>query len=185
MSDPEFDDWLGGLSGERPPRAAGDEGAALREVILSKQLVGRLRQEGLLPEQQVASNVVPLRAPRTGLRQYVAPRVLAMAATVAFLAIGVGVLLRTAHPELTEEQMRGVVGGVALKSAQPQQTAAAVERELRAIGLEARHVDDNKRLVLEVTVTEEQLPAFNTWMEAHGGAARAVGEYRIAIDAQP
>jgi hypothetical protein len=189
MHDPDLEDWIAGLSGQRAPRAQGDDAAALREVILQRRLLRRLKQEGVLPEQSSAtitniSRDSRVAAGRTPSRRYATPRVFALAASVAFLALGAGIILRMSHSGLSaeqSEQLRGFAGGVTLPSAQPQQTAADVQRELQAIGLTARRLPDTTRVVIEVSVATDQLAAFDTWMEAHGGVARAVGDYRIVI----
>jgi hypothetical protein len=199
MDDPNLDDWISGLSGQRDPNSPNDEAVTLRAVILQRRaapdskeaseverLVAHLRKEGALPPRssaEVTSMVGRSARPEISrpARRFTTNR---LAASVAFLAVSVGVLLQLSRPALQHdptEETRGAVGGLTLTDARPQDRAAQVQNEMQQIGVPSHLLPDAARQLIEVSVTEQRLPAFNAWMEAHGGAARAAGNYRIVI----
>jgi len=208
MNDSELDDWLAGLSGRRSSRPNNDESATLRQAILERanrtltgaqaagegddpqeveRLITYLRQQGALPPVTAAAVPAPggtrEREVRRRIRR-VPSRVYALAASVALVAVLGGVFLNMSHSSLDEgaqEGMRGAVGGIRIISAQPRDTAAQVQRELLAMHIASRLVPGDSTTIVQTTVAAGQLADFNAWMVTHGGAARAVGDYRIAI----
>lgn len=158
-------------------RAAVHEGAADRLGL--ERLMRRLETEGLLGADAAA--VRPVRRMRPWL---------AAAATLAMLAIGVRLLLPVSGPEaptgaVPGEVTRGFAGVVKQAVADPRAAGEAATSELQAMGLVARQVPSDGRVILEVEVTESSLEAFRAWAEPRGGRVLTPGRYRIIFEAGP
>jgi hypothetical protein len=159
-------------------RAVAQQGATDRVGL--ERLMRRLETEGLLEP--------PARRSTTARR--LQPW-LAMAATLAALAIGVRLLLPLSGPGAPTgvpspgEVTRGFAGVVKQSVPDPRVAADAAAADLHAIGLEAREVPADGRVILEVDVPESSLDAFRTWAEPRGGRVLTPGRYRVIFEPEP
>ncbi len=208
-ADEDLDDWVAGLSGKRPARDPHDLPVALRQALLKLEAedqqahpsddkglqrfleeihaTDKKKESAPLGTPPHASNNV-VEFPRTDpAKRFWQPRVWAVAASLAFVALMSGVMLRIGIIGPSEqmadlEQYRGAVGGLKLTSPNPDKTAEQIEAEFAKLGLKTKPLEKGATWVLAVKVSQEQRPAFNIWMKEHGSQAQAEGVYRITIE---
>jgi len=195
-SEDDIERWSEELAGRRPPGISDVEGTgALRGSIRAQdasarasgaqdrtgleRMLRRLESEGLLQ--------APADVPNAGRSHRLRPW-LALAATVAALAVGVRLFLPQPGVEPgpsnlpAVEKPRGYAGVIRQSVADPQAEAAAATRELSALGLQPRPVPAQGRIILEVDVAEDRLEAYRGWAEPRGGRVGETGLYRIIFE---
>jgi len=198
-SEDDIERWSEELAGRRTPGVPDVDGTralrgSIREVDASARASGaqeriglervlrRLESEGLLQAPPDAPGA------RTAARSRRLRPWLAIAATIAALAVGVrlflpqpGVEPGPSKPPIVERP-RGYAGVIKQSVADPQAEAATATRELSALGLQPRPVPAQGRVILEVDVAEDRLEAYRGWAEPRGGRVGETGIYRIIFE---